>query len=83
MRAGVFRKARIYLKNLSYFAVFCKPTQSPQLCVKLWRFFIDPKNTPGFPQLFSFTPVEKPVENVDNSCETIGNKKLRNVLCKL
>jgi len=56
-------------RNLSYFAVFCKPRKSPQLCAKLWRFFITPDFPLGFPQLFLSPPVEKPVENVDNCVE--------------
>lgn len=57
--------------------------QSPQLCVKLWRFFMQHKFTPYFPQLFPVYPVEKPVDNVDNLRYVNSNKRLQNKLCKL
>ena len=42
--------------------------------VKLWSFFDttgeDPSNSTAFPEI----PVEKPVENVENSCGRIGEK---------
>ena len=46
---------------------------TPQLLIKLWSFFgttgEDPSNSTAFPE----KPVEKPVENVENSKGRIGD----------